>query len=282
MRPYKLHSMNISIFGLGIIGEIWARNLAADGDNVRGWNRTPKPVLPFYTGNAREAAAAAEFIIIVVADPPAVQDVLDQILPALRAGQMVVQSSTISPDATRRFAAQVEKTGAAFLEVPFTGSKPAAEQRKTVYYVGGDPALLERARPVLGRLSATMVHIGPVGSASALKLAMNVNIALVGQALCESLTLARAARISDDTYFAALKLNASNSGVAALKEPKLRAGDYAPQFSLKHMAKDLRLAREMAGALPVSQLRAVLALYEAGMKAGWGEEDFITLMRLED
>ena len=273
--------MNISIFGLGIIGEIWARNLHADGDDVRGWNRTPKP-LPFYTPNARDAAAAAETIIIVVADPPAVQNVLDQILPALHPGQLVIQSSTISPAATQRFAAQVQATGAQFLEAPFTGSKPAAEQRKTVYYIGGDAELLERARPVLARLSGTILHIGPIGSASALKLAMNVNIALVGQALCESLTLARAAGIPDDKYFAALKINASRSGVSDLKEPKLRTADFAPQFSLKHMGKDLRLALEMAGDLPLPQTESLTKLYEAGLRCGWGNDDFITLMRYQD
>ena len=273
--------MNISVFGLGIIGEIWARNLNADGDTVRGWNRTPKS-LPFYTPNARAAAAAAELIIIVVADPPAVQNVLDQILPALHPGQLVIQSSTISPDATKKFAAQVQATGAAFLEAPFTGSKPAAEQRKTVYYIGGDADLLERARPVLARLSGNILHIGPIGSASALKLAMNVNIALVGQALCESLTLARAAGISDDQYFTALKINVSRSGVSDLKEPKLRTGDFAPQFSLKHMGKDLHLALGMAGELSLPQTEALVKLYEAGLRSGWGDQDFITLMRFQE
>jgi 3-hydroxyisobutyrate dehydrogenase-like beta-hydroxyacid dehydrogenase len=272
--------MKVAVFGLGIIGEIWARNLCADGDDVRGWNRTPKLYLPFYTGDARSAAAGAELIVIVVADPPAVQAVLDLILPVLHAGQVVVQSSTVTPEAARRFEAQVNGTGAVFLEAPFTGSKPAAEQRKTVYYIGGEPAVLERARPLLGRLSSTIFHIGTVGSASALKLAMNVNIALVGQALCESLTLARAAGISDETYFVALKLNASNSGVAALKELKLRAEDFAPQFSLKHMAKDLRLALEMAEGMSVPETRRVMKIYEEGMARGWGEDDFMCLMRL--
>ena len=109
---------------------------------------------------------------------------------------------------------------------------------------------------------------------------MNVNIALVCQALSESLTLSRAAGLSDETYFVALKLNASRSGVSDLKEPKLRAGDYSPQFSLKHMDKDLRLALEGAAGLPLPQLRQVRELYARGMAAGWGDEDFAVLARL--
>jgi 3-hydroxyisobutyrate dehydrogenase-like beta-hydroxyacid dehydrogenase len=271
--------MKISVFGLGIIGSVWAENLRKDGYEVCGWNRTRKE-LPFFVSDARAAAKDAEIIFIVVADPPAVQNVLDQILPALHAGQVVVQSSTISPKATLDFGQQVQKTGAMFLEAPFMGSKPAAEQRKMVYYIGGDAQVLKKVRPVLERLSSAILHIGPLGSASALKLAMNVNIALVMQGLGESLTFARAAGISDDTYFAALKLNVSNSGVAALKEAKLRNRDFSPQFSLKHMAKDLRLALEAADDLKLPQAQNVMRIYEEGLKRGWADEDFTVLLRL--
>ncbi len=271
--------MNLALFGLGIIGEAWARNLAADGVRVAGWNRTPKP-LPFYTSDARAAAAAAEVLIIVVADPPAVQNVLDHILPALRPGQILIQSSTISPAATLACARQVRATGADFLEAPFTGSRIAAQERKTVFFIGDDGDVLARAEPVLARISARRLRIGPVGSASALKLALNVNNAGIGQILCESLVLARAAGISDDTFFTALNLGVGRSGLSDLKEPKLRTGDYSPQFSIKHMAKDLRLALEMAGPLPLPETRAVLAVYEAGIKRGWQDDDFISLIRL--
>ena len=148
--------MKISLFGLGIIGSIWAENLHLDGHDVSGWNRTPKR-FPFFTSDIRAAAKDAEIIFIVVADPPAVQNVLDQILPVLHAGQVVIQSSTISPKASRDFAEQVGRTGAAFLEVPFTGSKPAAEQRKIVFYVGGDEKVLAKVRPVLERLSSSIL-----------------------------------------------------------------------------------------------------------------------------
>ncbi len=271
--------MKIGVCGLGIIGSVWGENLRQDGHDVCGWNRTPKQS-PWFVARAGDAAKDAEIIFIVVADPPAVQNVLDQILPVLHAGQIVVQSSTISPKATLDFARQVQQTGAAFLEAPFTGSKPAAEQRQTVYYVGGEEKLLEKVRPVLERLAGSILHIGPLGSASALKLAMNINIALVTQGLCESLTFARAAGIPDDKYFAALKLNTSHSGLATLKEPKLRNREFSPQFSLKHMAKDLRLVLEAAASLPLAQTRTVMQAYEEGLKRGWGDQDFSVLVGL--
>ncbi|HEX4086244.1 MAG TPA: NAD(P)-dependent oxidoreductase [Chthoniobacteraceae bacterium] len=275
--------MNITVLGLGIIGGAWAKNLIADGHNVRTWNRTPKD-FPNFHPSIQDAVDQAEAIIVVVADPPAVQSVLDQIAPKLGPGKLVIQSSTISAKWTLQFAEQVRKTGAEFLEAPFTGSKLAAEQRKTVYYLGGDAALVEKARPILRTLAGAIMHIGPLGSASSLKLAMNLNIAGIGQTLCESLALCRGAGISDEIYFHALSVNVARSGVSELKEPKLRNHDYSPQFSLKHMGKDLRLALETAAesSLPLEQTRSLKALYDRGMAAGWSDDDFIGLMRLLD
>jgi 3-hydroxyisobutyrate dehydrogenase-like beta-hydroxyacid dehydrogenase len=273
--------MNIAVLGLGIIGSAWARNLIADGNAVRCWNRSPKE-FPNFHKTIAEAIEGAEAIFIVVADPPAVQSVLDEVLPRIGAGQMVVQSSTISAEWTRKFAEQVEETGAVYLEAPFTGSKLAAEKRETVYYLGGSPEVVERAQPLLRPISKALLHIGPLGSASTLKLAMNMNIAGIAQTLCESLTLCRAAGIPDDTYFAALGRNVAHSGLADLKEPKLRQGDYAPQFSLKHMGKDLRLALETAGglSLTLAQTAQLKQSYDRGIDAGWKEDDFIGLIRL--
>ncbi len=270
---------NIAIVGLGIIGSAWARNLHADGLNVRGWNRSPKD-LPFYEPDLVRAVTDAEMIIIVVADPPAVESLLNVIVPHLQPGQLVVQSSTISAHWSKLFAERVEATGALFLEAPFTGSKPAAEARKTVFYLGGSPETVELARPVLQRLSAHILHIGPLGSASSLKLAMNLNIALVAEALSESLTLARAEGISDEIFFDALHINVGRSGLSDLKEPKFRAHDYAPQFSLKHMDKDLRLVLETAGELDLPVAKSLKLFYDNGMKDGLGEEDFTVLMKL--
>ena len=273
--------MNISVLGLGIIGSAWAKNLIEDGHAVRCWNRTPKNFSNF-CASIQEAVDRSEVIFIIVYDPPAVQSVLNQIKSKLAPGQLVIQSSTISAKWTRLFAGQVQETGAWFLEAPFTGSKIAAEQRQTVYYLGGDPEIVEKARPILKPISSAILHVGPIGSASTLKLAMNLNIAGVAQTLCESLILCRKAGIPDDIYFSALSRNASHSGLADLKEPKLRQNDYTPQFSLKNMAKDLRLALETAAELsqPIEQTMHLKKIYDQGIAAGWSDDDFIGLMRL--
>src|ERR1700683_2687376 len=136
----------IAVAGLGIIGSAWAQNLHADGLTVRGWNRSRKD-FPFYEADLAKAVADAEMIIIIVADPPAVESVLNVIVPHLKPGQIVAQSSTISAPWPKLSAQRVEATGAEFLEAPFTGSKLAPEARKTVFYLGGPVELVEKARP---------------------------------------------------------------------------------------------------------------------------------------
>ncbi len=269
----------VTVIGLGIIGSAWAHNLNADGLTVRAWNRTPKD-LPYYVPDLVEAVKDAEMIVIVVADPPAVESILDVIVPHLKPGQLVSQSSTISAYWTKLFCVKVETTGATFLEAPFTGGKAAADGRKTVFYVGGSEDVVEKGKPVLARLSSHILHIGPIGSASSLKLAMNLNLALIAESLSESLTLARAENIPDEKFFEALHINSGRSAVSDMKEPKLKAHDYAVQFSLKHMNKDLRLTLETGEGVELPVARALKALYDKGMARGFGEEDYIGLIRL--
>ena len=145
---WPLLMKTIGVIGLGIIGGTWAKHYAAAGVLAGCWNRTPQPAMPHWKDTPEAVAAAADAVQIVVADPPAVQGVLDRILPRLGPGKVVIQSTTIDPASSDRFRAQVEARGARYLEAPFTGSKPAAEQRKTVYYLGGPAGPDRRGRAV--------------------------------------------------------------------------------------------------------------------------------------
>lgn len=270
----------IGILGLGIIGRVWAEHYAAAGALRGTWNRTPQPGAPAALPDPAAVARACDVVQIVVADPPAVSGVLEAIAPALGPGKVVVQSSTIDPDSSDRFRSRVEAAGARYLEAPFTGSKPAAEQRQTVFYLGGDPAVMDDLDALLALVSQARLRIGDHRQAATLKLAMNLNIIAQMEALAEALTLARRGGVSDDVFFGALARNVGYSGLVKLKEPKLRAADFSPQFSVKHMHKDMRLAAALpgAGALPLlATLRERLAEAEA---RGWSEEDFAALIKL--
>lgn len=272
--------MKIGIIGLGIIGAVWARHYEAAGVLAGTWNRTAQTEFPHWKESPLAVADAADVVQIVVADPAAVRGVIGRILPVLKPGKIVVQSSTIDPQSSEEFRTAVTATGARYLEAPFTGSKPAAEQRQSVFYLGGEVALVAELEPLLALVSQARLHIGDNRQAATLKLAMNLNIAAQMQALSEALVLVRRAGITDDVFFGALGKNVGYSGLVKLKEPKLRAGDFAPQFSVKHMLKDMRLASRMNGCEDFPVLDTVRDRLAAAEREGWGDEDFSALIKL--
>jgi 3-hydroxyisobutyrate dehydrogenase-like beta-hydroxyacid dehydrogenase len=271
---------NVGIIGLGIIGEVWAKNYAAAGLLAGAWNRTPKPDVPGWKDSVEAVAAAADVIQIVVADPAAVESVITRILPKLGPGKVVVQSSTIDAVSSAKFEARVATTGARYVAALFTGSKPAAEQKQTVFYLGGDRALIAELEPILGAISSKRFIIGTNEQACTFKLATNLNIAAQMEGLAEALTMSRTAGISDDVFFEALAQNVSYSGVVKLKEQKLRAGDFSPQFSIKHLHKDLRLASATAGCTDFPVLEALRETVKTAEARGLGDEDYSAVIKL--
>ncbi|HAV12526.1 MAG TPA: NAD(P)-dependent oxidoreductase [Opitutae bacterium] len=271
---------NITVIGLGIIGTIWAGHYAQAGHSVRTWNRTPKPEVDGFTQDLIEAVNNADMIHICVADPAAVQSVLDVIKQSLTPVTLVIQSSTISPQAATSFEQQVTATGAGYVESPFTGSKPAAEAREVVFFQGGSQKAIELAAPYLELISRKRFSIGTPEQAAAIKLSMNLQIAAVSQALTEGWHLAQKFGLSHDLFYEVLRENVAYSGLAKLKEPKLRTRDYSPQFSVKHMGKDLGLALDAAEGLSPELTKRTKEIYNAGIAAGLADLDFIALESL--
>lgn len=270
----------IGVLGLGIIGSVYARNYAGAGALVGVWNRTPQPATPQWRDTPEAVAAVANVVQIVVSDPPAVEAVLQRILPQLGPDKIVVQSSTIDPASSTRFATLVAARGARYLEAPFTGSKPAAEAKKTIFYLGGDDAVRAEVEPLLALISEHRLVIGTNEQAAAIKLAMNLNLAVQIEGTCEALTLARRAGISDETFFSVFARNMGFSPLTKLKEPKLRSGDFTPQFSVKHMLKDMRLASRINGCEDFPGLDTMRERLAEAERAGYGDEDYTALIKL--
>lgn len=264
---------------MGLIGSIWAKHYAAAGQLACAWNRSPKPDLSVPLETLEVCAEKSGFLQLCLFDADSVREVLQQLLPHLEARHTVIQSSTIDGNSAEEFAHLVQGTGAKYLEAPFTGSKPAAEQRQTVFFLGGEVAVLASAEAILSTLSVRRFRIGTPRQAAAIKLAMNLQISGITQALCESITLSRSAGISDDTFFEVMQQNVAWSGLSALKEPKIRNADFAPQFSVKNMHKDMRLAQKTAPRkMPL--LETLVECFAAAEAAGYGEDDFISLLRV--
>ncbi len=276
--------MRIAVLGLGIIGSIWARHWHANGHVVRTWNRTPKPDAPGHAATLADAVRDAELVAIVVADPPALTAVLDGLIPHLPAGAVVAQHSTVGVADVLTAAARVRAVGGTFIDLPFTGSKPAAEARQNVFYVGDDGEVLTRIAPVYRQVGKALVPLGGVGQAMAMKLAMNALIAGSYQILAEGFRLATAAGLSAEHFFSALDLNVAKSGIADLKKPMLLSGEFPTQFSVKHLHKDLRLALQLAASVqqPLPFTTALAATYAQAEAMGLSEQDFASVIRTLD
>lgn len=274
-------SPSVGIAGMGIIGSRVASSLRSRGFSVHVWNRTARPDLQGWCPTPAALAAASDIIQIFVRDAKALKEVIDAMLPALAKGKTVVNSATVSLAATREAAKLIKKSGADFLDAPFTGSRDAAADGQLTYYAGGSPKVLERIRPILEASGKQILTTGDIGSATILKIATNMVSAVTVQALSEALGVVASQGVPLEKFREAMEVNANCSGLVRMKLPAMIAGDYTPHFSLKNMLKDARYALALAGhgGMEVPVLTAAAACM-AGLEAGGhGDEDYSALAR---
>ncbi|MEI8294314.1 MAG: NAD(P)-dependent oxidoreductase [bacterium] len=271
------------LIGLGIIGSRVAACLRRAGHPVWLWNRTVRPE-PNFLSSPTEIAEAARHIQIFVSNGEALQSVLNAMLPALTPEHVILNHATVSPADTLAAAALVSEKHASFLDAPFTGSRDAAAAGQLVYYIGGDPQVLERVRPLLEASSKHILEIGAIGQASVVKVATNLISANAVTALSEALALLDRHGVELHKLPLALQNNAARSGVIDLKLPCMLAADFDPRFSLKNMFKDVQIGLTMAEEkdieLPAAAAFAGVAM--AGLQRGWGDEDFSVISRFYD
>src|SRR5437867_1326355 len=276
---YPTHK-NIGVIGLGIIGRAIAANLRRKGFPVYVWNRSPRPV-PNFVGSPGELAGICDYIQIFVSDDEALLQTVEQLSEKLTSRHVVLAHSTVAPDSMRAAAEIVERRGAQFVEASFTGSKPAAENGELVYYVGGTEAALREARPILEASSKAIVEIGTVGQASAIKIATNMITAASAQAAAEALALVQASGLPLEKFVEAMRANASYSGTLALKLPKMLDRDFEPQFSVKHMLKDMQIASQIALShyLDLGVTAAARDQLLEQMQWGYADDDYSSVAR---
>lgn len=271
---------SVGVIGLGIIGSRIAASLRRDGFPVLVWNRSPKPE-PNFLPSAREVAESADFLQIFVSDGPALLEVIAAMGNSLGESHVVMSHATVSPAETLEAARLVRERGAAFLDAPFTGSRDAADEGRIVYYVGGEESVLERVAPVLEASAKAILHMGPVGAATYVKVATNMISASQVEALAEALALMHRGGVPLERLREALEYNVANSGAIAAKLPLMLSGDFDARFSVKNMLKDLQIAlRSVEGKgidLPVTAAAAGALL--GAVQAGWADDDFASLAR---
>ncbi len=271
---------NVGVIGLGIIGQRVADAARRRGFHVFVWNRTPRP-FPNFVGSPSEIAELCDYIQIFVSDDEALLDVVQQMKQSLNAHHVIMAHSTVAPHTVRAAAEIVQRRGAELLDAPFTGSKEAAGRGELVYYIGGDEAAYRRARPVLQASSKEIIEIGEIGQAMTIKIATNMVTAATVQVAAEALALVHSSGIALDKFATAMRGNGSNSGTLTMKLPKMLEGDFEPQFSVKHMLKDVQIALQLARSwgIPLAATEAARHCLFEEARRGRGDDDYSSIVR---
>ncbi len=273
-------SPTIAVYGLGIIGSRCADLLSEADYTVRTWNRTAKPRDDSFS-DPGTTASGAQFLSFYLKDGIALREVFTAIKTQLQPEQIVMNHSTVDLESTEWLASQCAEIGCRFLDAPFTGSREAAAQGALVYYVGGEVSVLDHVRSVLEVSSKEIKHLGPVGSATVVKIGTNLISASTVQALAEALAITKAHGITPETFTDAVASNASGSVLASMKLPAMAAGNYDTHFSMENMLKDSQFALQLASkaGLDTPGIRTTSEAMTEQCKKGNAHLDFSALFK---
>jgi len=252
----------VALLGLGTMGAGMAANWLAKGFGLTVWNRTRTRTQALADKGARvattprEAAEGADCVFAMVADDAASRAVWlgdDGALAGAKTGAVVVESSTLTPDWVRELAGRARARGCAFLDAPVGGSRQAAASGELRFFVGGDAATLDKARPALIAIGSKIDLLGPAGAGATWKLINNQLIAAQVAALGEALDVARKAGFRPVQISSLILNGAASSPIVKMKLPSMLNGDYdEPDFALSLMLKDARYAAALAQSLGAS------------------------------
>jgi 3-hydroxyisobutyrate dehydrogenase len=280
-----LSKPRVALIGLGLMGSGMARRLLAAGFPLAVYNRTASRVAPLAAEGAqaatspREAAAGAAVAISMVADDAAARAVwLGErgALDGLARGSVIVECSTVTPSWIDELARAAAAKGCEVLDAPVTGSRTHAASGELLFLVGGSPAALETARPVLATMARGIVHVGARGGGALLKLVNNFLCGVQAASLAEALGVIERSGLDRAQALEVLTTGAPGSPLVKTLSARMTAGDYTPHFLLRLMAKDMSyaLAEGRRYDVSLSTAAAALKLFEQAITAGHGEQDF--------
>jgi 3-hydroxyisobutyrate dehydrogenase len=286
-----MNKPRIAFLGLGIMGSGMARRLLAGGFPLTVYNRNPERSRPFAAGGAgvaaspREAAAQAEIIISMLADDIASRSLWlgdGGALAAAKAGTVCIESSTVTVDWVRELAAAAQKQNCELLDAPVTGSKMHAANGELNFLVGGNPATIEKVRPVLSAMGKTILHMGPTGSGALIKLINNFVCGVQVAALAEALAMIEGSRLDRAKALEVLASGAPGSPLVKTVSARMTKPDYTPNFLLRLLAKDLGYAIQEGNKLSIELLTVAAALkeFQKAIAAGHGDKDMAAVVEL--
>lgn len=284
--------MNCGVIGLGAMGAPMALNLHRAGFLSAVWNRTParSQRLKASTNvqvaqSPADLAARCALIIISVSRDADLGDVVQALLPGLRPGTVVVDTSTTASNTAQTMAKIIAAQGAHFLDAPVSGGVEGARRGTLVMMIGGDTAVVEQARAPLSAIASRMVHMGPIGSGQATKAVNQIMAAGINQAVTEALAFGRAMGLPMDKVVDVVRGGAAGNWFLEHRGLTMLREQFEPGFQVALHHKDLNICKAMAeanGFAAPCVVQNTLADYGSLMREGWGQEDISALFRLKE
>lgn len=281
--------MKLGLCGIGRMGAAIGERLLDLGHGLTIWNRSADKAKPLTARGAALArnpagvAQASEITLTILTDAAAIDAVYGGphgLLAEDATGRLFIDMSTVAPETTQALAGRVRARNAAFLECPVGGTVGPARDGKLLGMAGGSAQDFARAKPILDQLCRRVDLLGPHGTGSAMKLAINLPLCVYWEALGEALSLCRDAGIDPAKMIEIMTDSAGGTNAIKNRGPKLVAAlkeGAKPEvgFSIDLMRKDLRtmvaVARSMGLDLPVAA--KALDCYDGAANDGWGSRD---------
>lgn len=277
-------STTIAFLGLGAMGSRMAINLQSAGYALRVYNRDRAKTRALADKGAQAcdtpaaAVQGASFVVSMVADDVATRAVMlgaDGAVAAATAGTIIIDSSTNTPAMAREVAQAAAARRVQYLDAPVSGSLAQAQGKELVFMVGGDRAAFDKAQPLFKAMGRMATHMGASGAGATVKLINNMLSGTMTAAIAEAAIVAEAAGLDLAAALEVLSEGAAASRLLKTRMPKMFKRDFAPQFQLELMEKDLRyfqlLAQEIDRPTPVAAL--VRGVFQAARRAGLGKLD---------
>jgi 3-hydroxyisobutyrate dehydrogenase-like beta-hydroxyacid dehydrogenase len=277
----------VGLIGVGLLGTALAERLAGGGFDVLGYDVDPgrREALARLGGQAAASAAevlsACPRVLLSLPGLDVVASVLGAAAASLRAGQVLVDTTTGAPPAAERLGADLARRGVDYLDAAVSGSSAQVRRGEATLLVGGPAGAFESCRDLFACLARSTHHVGPCGSGAKMKLVSNLVLGLNRAALAEGLAFAAALGIDGRPALALLRDSAAYSRVMEGKGEKMVRGDFEPQARLGQHLRDVRLILAQAGVagLPLPLSEAHRRLLEAAEAAGYGALDNSAVIR---
>jgi 3-hydroxyisobutyrate dehydrogenase len=276
----------VAVLGTGIMGAAMARNLLAEGMEVRAWNRSREKAEPLEEDGAEvadspaDAARGADFLLTMLADADVVEEAIaGDVLPALAEDGVWLQMSTVGEDGSNRLAETANEHGVDFVDAPVLGTRQPAEQGQLMVLASGPEEIRERSQRIFDAVGSKTVWLGEAGAGSRLKLVVNNWIVGLLGVLAETVALANSTGVDPARFLETIEGGPLGLPYAQLKGNMMIEEDFPTSFSARLARKDTGLVLDTAAAqdLEMPIARAVAARFDEAIQAGHGEQDMAAI-----